>query len=178
MATMFKSKFKRRAPLSDEMSLQITSMADIFTILLVFLLKGYGSSAMSLTPAKGLILPEAQAAEAQVEALRVEITDSAVLLEGNPVSELRDRRFAASELQGNGTAKSLLPAFEKERKRQLLIAKSNSDVHVDPKLIVVSDQHVPYGTLKAVLASAAVNGYTDFKLAVVNGGSTPGAQGK
>ena len=36
-------------------------------------------------------------------------------------------------------------------------------------IIVIADQRAPYSTVKSVLASAALNGYTDFKLAVVRG---------
>ena len=49
----------------------------------------------------------------------------------------------------------------------MLIAKNNSDVKLDPRIIIVADQKVPFVTIRTVLASAAVNGYTDFKLAVV-----------
>jgi biopolymer transport protein ExbD len=42
-------------------------------------------------------------------------------------------------------------------------------VKVDPKILVIADQRAPYQTIKSVLASAAVHGYTDFKLAVVKG---------
>ena len=54
-------------------------------------------------------------------------------------------------------------ALERERQRELLIAKTNSDVKIDPKIMIVADQRAPYITIKSVLASAALNGYTDFK---------------
>lgn len=161
--------FKKRSPQSQEMSLQITSMADIFTILLVFLLKSFASGAVNVTPSAGTLLPEAHAGETAVEALKVEISEKAVLVEGQPVAELKSFKFSPGDLQGNGSSKVLGQALEKERQRQLLIAKSNSDVKVDPKILIVSDQRVPYSTVKSVLASAALNGYTDFKLAVVKG---------
>lgn len=161
--------FKKRGPQSQEMALQITSMADIFTILLVFLLKSFASGAVNVSPSAGTLLPEAHAGETAVEALKVEISEKAVLVEGQPVTELSAFRFPAKDLQGNGSSKQLSLALEKERQRQLLIAKANTDVKVDPKILIVSDQRVPYVTVKSVLASAALNGYTDFKLAVVKG---------
>jgi biopolymer transport protein ExbD len=164
-----KKGFLKRGGGSEEMSLQITSMADIFMILLVFLLKGYSTGAVSITPTPGLILPQAQASEAAVEALKVEIAQDAVLIEGKPAAKLANFEIQASDRQSNGTLKSLTTQFEKERKRQLLIAKNNSDVKVDPKVMIIADQRAPYSTLKAVLASAAVHGYTDFKLAVAKG---------
>lgn len=158
---------KRKA--AEDMSLQITSLADIFVIILVFLLKSYSTGSVSISPAKGFLMPEAQAADASIDALKVEIAEGAVSVDGQPVAELKNFRFEGGELQGNGASIKLSKALERERQKQLLIAKSNSDVKVDPKIIVVSDQRVPYSTVKSVLASAALNGYTDFKLAVVKG---------
>lgn len=159
-------KKKGKKP-SGEMALNITSMADVFTIILVFLLKSFATSSMNVNPSSGLSLPIANADEATFEALKVEISATAVLVEGKPMVTLKDYRFDPKDLGQNGTSVSLSGALEKERKRQLLIAGKNEDVKVDSKILIISDKKVPYSTLKAILASAAVNGYTDFKLAVV-----------
>lgn len=163
------SLFKKSRHQSDEMSLQITSLADIFVILLVFLLKSFATSSVNVLPSAGMMLPEAQASESQVEALKIEISETAVAVEGQPAAALKGFRFEASDLRQNGSSGKLSKALERERQRQLMIARSNSDVKVDPKILVISDQRVPYATVKSVLASAALNGYTDFKLAVVKG---------
>jgi len=151
------------------MALQITSMADIFMILLVFLLKGYSTSVVNINPTQGLMLPEAHAAEQSVEALKVEIAIDSVLVEGMPITMLKNYKFDPTDRIANGTLKSLAPKFELERKRQFMIAKQNSDVKVDPRIMIIADHRVPYSTIKAVLASAAIHGYTDFKLATVRG---------
>ncbi len=165
-----KSKlFGKKPPASDEMALQITSMADIFIILLVFLLKSYATGAISVAPSNGMLLPSAQASEASIEALKVEVSEHAVSIEGKPVATLRDFAFDSADVQKNGASAQLAPAVEHERQRELLIAKANSDVKVDARIIIVADQRVPYGTLKTVLATAALSGYTDFKLAVIKG---------
>ena len=75
----------------------------------------------------------------------------------------------AGDLQQNGASLLLSKALEKERARELLIAKANSDVKVDARIIIVADSRAPYSTLKSVLASAAQSGYTDYKLAVIRG---------
>ncbi len=163
-----KKLFKRRHQ-SDEMALQITSMADIFIIILVFLIKSFSSSALNLAPSKGLLLPEAQASEQNLEALKVEVSEEGVQVEGQAVTALNHFQFSGGDLQKDGSSASLSKALDRERQRQLLIAKANSDVKVDAKILVISDQRAPYSTVKAVLASAALHGYTDFKLAVVKG---------
>lgn len=166
---MKKSPFVKSRKANEDVALQITSMADIFTILLVFLLKSYTTGAMAINPSKGVQLPAAQVGEVNIDALKVEVSDAGVQVEGKPVASLSHFEFDKQDLQPNGSSAALTSAFEKERKRQVLIAQSNSDVKVDSKIIVIADQHAPYQTLKTVLASAALQGYTDFKLAVVRG---------
>jgi biopolymer transport protein ExbD len=167
---MFKKKgmFSKRRE-SEDMALQITSLADIFVIILVFLLKSFATSSINLAPTKGMMLPEALASEVAVEALKVEISANAIQVEGQPVAELQNFKFDTSDIKANGSSTVLSKALERERQRQLLIAKANSDVKVDAKIMIVADQNAPYSTVKSVLASAALNGYTDFKLAVVKG---------
>jgi biopolymer transport protein ExbD len=162
------SPFKRRQE-SEEMALQITSMADIFTIILVFLLKSYATSAVTVNPSAGMLLPEAHAGDAPIEALKLEISKDGVQLDGQPVVKLANFDFDKTDLQANGVSTTLAKALEQHRNRQLLIAKSNTSVKVDSRILVLSDQKTPYQTLKSVLASAALHGYTDFKLAVVRG---------
>jgi biopolymer transport protein ExbD len=162
------SPFKSR-PQSEEMSLQITSMADIFVIILVFLLKSYATSSITVSPAAGMLLPEAHAGDSPIEALKVEISKDAVQVDGQPIVKLSDFSFEKTDLQANGASVTLAKALEQQRNRQILIAKSNTSVKVDSRILILSDQKTPYQTLKSVLASAALHGYTDFKLAVVRG---------
>lgn len=163
-----KSKFRRKKHSREDMELQITSMADVFTILLVFLLKSYATSAVNISPNKDLELPVAQAGDTATESLKLEISSTAIQVEGKPISTLTAFAFDQKDAQSGGVSKELSQALSKERERQVLIAKNNSDVKVDPKILVIADQRTPYSTIKTVLASAAVNGYTDFKLVVVN----------
>lgn len=162
-----KKPFKKRA-ISGDMALQITSMADIFTIILVFLLKSYATSAVNIAPTSGMKIPEGQSLEPATEALKVEISEKSIQVESKPITQLQDFRFMGEEIQSNLTSKSLNTALETERKRQELISQSNPNVKVDSKILVIADQRVPYITLKSVLATAALSGFTDFKLVVVN----------
>lgn len=150
------------------MALQITSMADIFTIILVFLLKGYSTSSIVVTPSAGLTLPAAEAASGDFQFLKIELSETAVQVEGQSVVAL-EKFKVLKEADWD----SLGSALAKERERQNLIAKSNSDVQVDARVLVVADQRAPYSSIRRVLASAAGAGFTDTKLAVITGDDGP-----
>lgn len=147
---------KKNRTLHGEMELQITSMADIFTILLVFLLKSTQTGATAITPSAGLELAQAARTSESVEALKIEVSQHGVSVEGRPVTDLQ--ALNVSELE-----KSL----GVEHRRQEAIARANPAVKTDGKVIIVADQRIPYGTLKKVLGAAARSGFTDFRLAVV-----------
>lgn len=161
-----KRLFKKDKKENEEMSLQITSMADIFTILLVFLLKSYATNSVNISPPAGLTLPHANASEPNFQALKIEVFGQGILIEGTPVLSLEKFNFTHSDLEQNGSSKILNRVLKKERDRELLISQKNPDVKTDSKLFVIADQKTPYSTLKTILASAALQGYTDFKLAV------------
>ncbi len=147
---------KKSRALHGEMELQITSMADIFTILLVFLLKSTQSGATAITPSEGLKLAQAQRTSESVEALKIEVSRQGVSVEGRPVTGLQT--FSVSDLE---------KAIGVEHRRQEAIARANPSVKTDGKIVIVADQRIPYGTLKKILGAAARNGFTDFRLAVV-----------
>lgn len=160
-------RFSVKRPLGSEMTLQITSMADIFTIILVFLLKSFAGGNMTATPGPTTQLPVASTGAEASNALTVEISETAVVVDNEPVSPLKAFRFPASDIRENGLSKLLDHSFERQRKRQELISKSNADVKPDTHLLVMADKRVPYVTLKSVISTAAVHGYSDLKLVVV-----------
>jgi biopolymer transport protein ExbD len=149
---MRKSFLKREQP-STEMNLQITSMADIFTILLVFLLKSFSVGAFQIAPSAAITLPQAKAQERSVQALRVEVGQNAVFVDGRAIARISNFSFSPSDLEKDGVSRSLVSSLKKVEGQ---------------KIVVIADQRAPYATIKTVLASAAVQGYTDFKLAVTN----------
>src|SRR4051794_6283392 len=112
---MKRRKFLKKTALKEEMTLQITSMADIFTILLVFLLKSFSTSISSITPSNNLVLPEAKGPDEVKEMLKVEISPDTILLDDKPVTTLIQFKFDRSDVESDGTSRSLNAALIKEK---------------------------------------------------------------
>ncbi len=160
-------RYGKKGRANSDMALQITSMADIFTIILVFLLKSFAMSPVNISPSNGMLMADAMAGDLAKDALKVEITQTGVQVESKPVVTLQNFKFSSGEILANLSSQSMNVALERERKRQELISKANVDVKLDSKILIIADKRAPYGTVKSVLASAALNGFTDFKLLVV-----------
>jgi len=153
---------------SGEMALQITSMADIFTILLVFLLKGLSSDALQIAPSNGTILPAGvNTASLSEPALQLELSKDGIMVEKEIISPLENYRVPAKGLTQDGTLALLGERLNKERERQKMIAQANDSVKIDGRVIIMSDQKVPFATMRPVLRTLSANGYSEIKFAVV-----------
>ncbi len=151
---LFGHKSKQKE--SGTMSLQITSMADIFTILLVFLLKGIASDALAIAPSNGTNLPTGINTTALTEpALTIEFSKTGILIEKDFISGY------------DGFEKPLNERLAKEREKQKLISQANDSVKSDARVIVLADQKVPFSTIKLALRTLAQNGYSEVKFGAV-----------
>lgn len=170
-------KGRRRSGTNEEVALQITSMADIFTILLVFLLKSYSVSAINVDVGKDIKLPVANGGTESVEAMKIQVTSAGIMVEGNPVLKLNNYEPSGSDVARDGTYPELVKALKREREKQRQIATAQvkegakaedaAKQNFDQKLLVIADKQVPYRLLKGVLTSASAQDFTDFKLVVV-----------
>jgi biopolymer transport protein ExbD len=109
---------RKKKHLNEEMSLNITSMADVFTIILVFLLKSFSTGAQAVTPSAGMVLPMAGAENPAMEALKVHVAADSISIEGNPVLTLEGFQVPNQEKQSNGASRSLAPHLSSTRPTQ------------------------------------------------------------
>jgi biopolymer transport protein ExbD len=154
-----RSRFGKRHAASQDMVLQITSMADIFTILLVFLLKSFSSGASDITPSNNMTLPEGKSLDPVTDTIKLEIAGDMVTLDDHKICDLNHFQFDPADIGSNGLPKSLSAAFTHQRQKDTLSQA--------PRIMVLADQATPYGTLKTILASASYSGFDGFKLVVV-----------
>lgn len=147
-----KSKFIKKKRLHSEFGLQITSMADVFLILLVFLLKHYASTFSTLAPSAKLRLPVGSGEAKLKDSRRLEIARDGIFIDDTKVVDLKEFSF-----DGKAGDAALEDRFSKQRRTGDL----------DPSLTVMADESTPYSTLERVLASASRQGYVDLQLVVV-----------
>jgi biopolymer transport protein ExbD len=162
MQTLFNKKKKK--PASGDVPLQITSMADIFTIILVFLLKTTASGITGIAPNSGTTLPTSKGNEIAKDVLTVEINKESILVDSNSVLSLTEYQFPLTEIQANGVSQSLYAKLLQQRAKK----SANDPGDKGSDLLVLADESTPYSTLKTVLASAANTGFVDLQLVVVN----------
>lgn len=150
-------------------ALNITSMIDMFTIILIFLLKSYASSAVDIVPTKDVRLPSSTAVEQPVEALKLLVNKNGIYVDDKQVVVLENGNLPKSALDSGDDRfiKPLYDALKAQADKSQSIAKQNEDIKFDGKLIFQADQSLPYQVLKKVMYTSSYAGYVDFKFAVI-----------
>ncbi len=154
--------FVRATPLKNEAILNITAMASIFTVLLVFILKSLSTSVSSITPAKGVVLPQVKSGETLNDAIRVEVSSDSIIVGDKPIIKLNNFDFNSSELSYDGSLNSLNKALHFE-KGETPLTKEES------KILLVADHNTPYALLKRIFASVSNQELETVNLVVVEG---------
>jgi len=158
---MKRKTFLSHGAKSEQMALQITSMADVFVIILVFLLKSYSVEGLPYEPSVPVNPPVAQGRFESADALKLEVSKNTLALGGKRLAPMDGFRFRKADVSVDGSSRTLTQALSRE-----LGSASASKTQASPRLIVVADEGAPYETLKTVLASAATAGFANVQLAV------------
>lgn len=144
------------------MNLQLTSLLDMFTIILVFLLESFQAQDESFTLQAGLDLPESTARNAFKKAVNIAVSPEAVFVEGESVYTLTAGNAGADDLDAprvDSITDAVAQAWQREAE--------DGDEAV---ATIQADESLPYETLDLVLRSAADAGCARFRLVIEKGG--------
>jgi biopolymer transport protein ExbD len=157
----------RRTPSSFK--IQITSMVDMFVILLVFLLKTYSTSPVNITPREGMNLAESTAVTDPVDVVKLIVSQDGVFVEDKKVMDLEKGRVPAAMADVNDPSflKLLYQELDERAKLAQQISKVNDSFEFDGKVLMQADRDLPYEVLQKVMYTSMMAGYADVKLAVV-----------
>lgn len=140
-------------------SLSLTSLMDVFTILVFFLLINSGSSDV-MTPPKEVDLPDSGVESKPRETVVVMVTEQMVLVMGEPVGTLQEIIADPSSVFQPISDKLL-------RQRSRVIGTSTKTVAESSEVTILAHKTVPFKLLKKIMSSCTNAGYGKISLAVV-----------
>lgn len=147
---------KRKQKEDDDTELNITSLMDAFTIILIFLLKSYGTSAIEI--AEGYRPPVSQT-RLEVDAiLALQVREAgrdaiAYRIGENPEKlERKDANIGYSQLRADLTAE------------KRIVDAALTDESLRGAINIAADRTVTYGTILEIMKSAAGAGFFQLKL--------------
>ena len=93
-------RFSKRKHQKEEASLQITSMADILTIILVFLIKSYSVDPAFLTPTQNISLAMTTSEQAAPDKAVMIVGHDGILIEGKLIVPFKNGEVSNSDVKG------------------------------------------------------------------------------
>jgi biopolymer transport protein ExbD len=162
---------KAREAAGEIKELNITAMMDMMTILLVFLLKSYSASTLTVAMNDELMPPSSSTRLDPTEATTVTITQKDVAVMDRAVVPIVNGTIPDEYKEGKSREAMLIPglktAFVKEVDKAKKIAGWNKAAQFEGMLLVVSDSRIPYRSLMEVLYTAGQAELGQYKFLVL-----------
>ena len=149
--------------------LNITPMMDMMTIILVFLLKSFTSSASTITFDQNLQVPKSTTQLKQKLAVMVTITKKVILVEGDAVAPINAGKVDPTVKRDGENGYYITPLvdiLEKHARKEKKVAELTGSTW-EAQLMLVADQTTPYRLLTEVLYSCGQAGYGNYRLLVL-----------
>ena len=148
------SRNRRKIP-----KMNLTSLMDVFTILVFFLLVNTGSVELLEAP-KTVILPESRVETKPRETIVIFISPDEVLVQGEAVALVADILDDSAATVGN------IGARLAELNQQVL-GPSTRHVAESREVTILADKSVPFAVVKKVMSTCTREGIENISLAVI-----------
>ncbi len=158
---------KRRVAPTGGMN--INSMMDMMTIILVFLIDSYGNNPIQVTMGPDLVIPNSVAELSPEDTMQITITRKGVIVGDNQVVTVKDGQIDKSQKKGGENSLYIQPLFDElteevSRQRQMAALQRKPFEGV---VTIVADRTTPYRLLTEVMYTAGQAQLANFKFAIV-----------
>ncbi|MFV8258548.1 ExbD/TolR family protein [Bdellovibrio bacteriovorus] len=161
-------RYEPKTKKNSTFGLNITSMTDMFTIMLVFLLQSYNTSDVQITPESNLRLPSSASMTNATESIKLSLNGEALKIDQTKIADVKNSDFLPQDLEEKDT-NFIKPLFQELDK----IAKSETEkdkAHVkEGRILLQADKDLPYATLRKVMYTASMAGFPQLKLVTMVG---------
>lgn len=161
--------------------LNINSMMDMMTIILVFLLKSYSSEDVSVAPSDNLQLPFSTAEASPKLAVNMVVEKNQVIVDGKPILQLgtaddptkpgsKVPAVPETELQGQLMPKLFDVLQQKATDAKALGERAggtNKDLGFKGQILMQVDKDMPFNVVRTVMYTAGQAQFGEFKFVVV-----------
>ncbi|GAA3916314.1 biopolymer transporter ExbD [Litoribacillus peritrichatus] len=163
-----------------EPKLEITSMMDMFTIIVFFLLFSYGETPQEVTMKEKVDLPISTADKNYKMTVKMFLTGEKILIEEEPVAQVIDGKIIGFDVE-NPEQSNLYKMLKEHKAKQVaeVKAKQAASSGGDPaeaevpipseefSVLLFCDRQVPFSVLQKMMKVTGMAGYPNFQLAVM-----------
>ncbi|GAB4291416.1 MAG: hypothetical protein Kow0090_04910 [Myxococcota bacterium] len=169
-----KRKAKRKVKEVAKISLNINSMMDIFSNILIYLIMNYATSPVAITLSDDLQLPISNTTLQPADSVPVYITTRGIMVNNEPTVRIENFKVPASAKEAGSDAsyviEPVVEALDKEREKQERIAEYNPNRPFKGEAAIIGHKDMPSRLLLEVMYSAGKAQFGNFRFAVVRSG--------
>ncbi len=148
---------RKKHLLMGKEELNLTSMMDMMTIILLFLLKTYSTTGQIMTPSEDLKLPYSASIDAPKKELSVAVTRHSILVGNNVIMELTD--LNQNDNLVNPLFAKLKQMAEEAKKDEVRYGKPFTH-----EVTIQADENTPFQVLVKVLYTCGQSDYNKLRL--------------
>jgi len=160
--------------------LQITAMMDMFTIIVFFLLFSYSEKPTEIDLDKDINLPESIAKIDHDNAVKLILSQSALKIDDLVIAEISGNKIKDFDVKNPEKSDLYLKLKEYRSQKMAEIAQLKTQTvektteeskakSEELHLLFFCDRELPFKTINQVVKTAAMAGYPNFQLAVLEG---------
>jgi len=150
-----------------EEGLIITSLIDVFTILVVFLLKNFSAEGNLVSNAENLTLPNSSTQQPLKEVnLQIAVTSDMILVDNAPVAPTSDATSIPND-DPDPTIEKLRESLQQKYLLEEEMVRLGALNKVEGKAVIQVDKNIPFDVIYKVINTCGKVGYNAMKLAVL-----------
>lgn len=160
------SRFRRKK--NQVFDIDITSLLDILTILLVFLIQSYNSSGVIINVPDGIVLPGSSSESLNTQGVNIQVSATKIWVDD---LEVLNTELLPDQIYDQ-SGRRIVPLFDALVKAKEIIKRSEllspNAVKFSGIANLVVDKGIKYSYVKKIMFTCAEAGYKDFKFVVMN----------
>lgn len=156
---MARNRYQVPIKRNQSFTLNITSMTDMFTILLVFLLQSFAAGEVQIDAAEGVRLPSSTTEKNPVNGVKLSISPTALKFDQTLLAKVSNNLIDQSAIDSSDSnfIKPLFDQLEEINKKDPKLAKMG-------KVLLQADESLPYSTIRKIMYTASMAGFPNVKL--------------
>ena len=146
--------------------LQITSMMDMFTIILIFLLFSFSSKPEVTGLDKNMKLPNSSSEMDHMECIKLVLSTEHLKIGDKVIADVKDGEVLglnSKDLKGSDVFREL-EAYSKQKRAE---KKDATEGNEPEPLLFFCDKRLPFKTINNITKTAAMAGFPNFQFAVL-----------
>ena len=148
--------------------INITSMMDMFTIILLFLLKSFSADGSILTNSDDLVLPNSIASKKPAEInLQLAVNQTVIMVDNEPVDSTYIVREMDQQKFDVDTLSLLDMVLKKHMRAEEEMVKAGMLNEIEGNIVVQVDKNINFDILYKIMRLCGRNGYVNMKFAVM-----------